>query len=66
MKELDLLLEHFIENHRRSLAEGSWPELEALLQTEDDVLWDWLQDPSGSGSDSPYRELLARIRSGKA
>ena len=62
MKELDILLERFIDIHQVTLADGSWPELEALLQTEDDVLWDWFQD----SSNSPYRELLEQIRRGRA
>ena len=61
MKELDMLLERFIDINEESLAEGSWPELEALLQTEDDVLWDWFQDSSAS----PYQELLDRICRGR-
>jgi antitoxin CptB len=65
MKELDILLERFIINHQESLADGSWPELEALLQTEDDVLWDWFQDSTKPGA-SCYRELLERIRCGSS
>ena len=61
MKELDILLEQFIENHQESLVDGLWPELETLLQTEDDVLWDWLQDTSSPGA-SRYRKLLEQIR----
>ena len=60
MKELDILLERFIENNQESLADGSWPELEALLRTEDDVLWDWFQD-SSSPAASRYQKLLNRI-----
>ena len=63
MKELDILLEQFIDNHQESLAGGSWPELEALLRTEDDLLWDWFQDSSNPAA-SRYRELLDQIRRG--
>ena len=63
MKELDILLERFIDNHQDSLADGSWPDLEALLQTEDDVLWDWFQDSSNPDA-SRYQELLVQIRRG--
>lgn len=63
MKELDILLERFIEIEEPALYQGSWPELETLLQKEDDVLWDWLQDDSIPGA-SPYRDLLCRIRNG--
>jgi succinate dehydrogenase flavin-adding protein (antitoxin of CptAB toxin-antitoxin module) len=61
MKELDILLERFIANQQQSLADGSWPEFESLLQTEDDVLWDWLQDVSHPGA-APYRQILEQIR----
>ena len=61
MKELDVLLEHFLVVHRVALAEGQWPELELLLQAEDDVLWDGLQNPAASSA-LPYCELLKRIR----
>ena len=63
MKELDILLERFIDNHQDTLADGSWPDLEALLQTEDDVLWDWFQDSSNPDA-SRYQELLVQIRRG--
>jgi len=61
MKELDVLLERFIQRRMRELEEGRWPELEALLDAEDDQLWDWLQNPGAAAT--PYRELLVRIRS---
>ena len=60
MKELDILLERFIDNHLESLADGSWPDFEDLLQTEDDVLWDWFQD-SANPAASRYQELLDQI-----
>jgi len=63
MKELDILLERFIDNHQESLAGGAWPEFEALLKTEDDLLWDWFQDSSNPAA-SRYRELLDQIRRG--
>ena len=65
MKELDVLLEKFLADHQAALSEGSWPQLESLLQTEDDILWDWLQNPATTAA-SPYRELLARIRNDPA
>jgi len=61
MKELDLLLERFIDKHRDALCAGQWPELETLLELEDDRLWDWLQNPAVSDA-SAYRELLEWIR----
>jgi antitoxin CptB len=64
MKELDVLLERFITVNEPSLAEGAWPELESLLETEDDTLWDWFQHP-GSSEARPYRDLLKEICDGQ-
>lgn len=61
MKELDVLLERFIDHHEDRLAQGEWPEFEALLETEDDRLWAWLRDPE-AGSVGPYSGLLESIR----
>ena len=63
MKELEVLLDRFLERQRESLAEGCWPELESLLNVEDDLLWDWLQNPAAQRA-APYRMLLERIRDG--
>jgi antitoxin CptB len=63
MKELDLLLESFLEQNRQALANGSWPEFEALLQNEDDVFWSWVQYPDQSDAVT-YRGILKRIRHG--
>ena len=65
MKELDVLLERFLDGHERQLAAGAWPEFEALLQSEDNLLWDWLQHPAHAGS-APFRQLLREIRHGTA
>jgi succinate dehydrogenase flavin-adding protein (antitoxin of CptAB toxin-antitoxin module) len=65
MKELDLLLERFIERHSNALATGRWPEFEALLEREDDQLWDWLQNPAAQGAQR-FRDLLECIRHGSA
>ncbi len=64
MKELDVLLERFISAHEESLAEGAWPEFESLLDTEDDRLWDWFQNPD-SGDARSYGALLREICRGK-
>jgi antitoxin CptB len=63
MKELDVLLERFLCTHRQALAAGRWPELETLLESEDDLLWDWLQNPAAERA-APWRPLLERIRHG--
>jgi succinate dehydrogenase flavin-adding protein (antitoxin of CptAB toxin-antitoxin module) len=61
MKELDVLLEGFVDAHLEDLSAGQWPELEPLLQHEDDMLWDWLQNPAVPGA-AAYRKLLESIR----
>ena len=58
-----MLLERFIERQAAGLAAGDWPELEALLDTEDDLLWKWLMNPSAARA-GPYRRLLESIRGG--
>ena len=65
MKELDILLERFIDQQKQALDEGRWPEFESLLQNEDDVLWDWLQAPADPAA-ARYRKLLEQIRHGAA
>jgi succinate dehydrogenase flavin-adding protein (antitoxin of CptAB toxin-antitoxin module) len=60
MKELDILLERFLAENERTLLEGGWPELEGLLETEDDILWDWFQNPEAVAS-GPYGKLLKAI-----
>ena len=61
MKELDVLLDRFLRAEREELASGGWPDFESLLEQEDDILWDWLMNPSLEGA-AGYRELLERIR----
>ena len=61
MKELDILLERFVSDRSLDLEAGEWPEFEALLAEEDDLLWDLLQDPGTHGGEA-YRALLAEIR----
>ena len=61
MKELDVLLDAFVRKNADILMLGNWPELEALLSQEDDVLWDWIQNPDHSAA-SEFHLLLSRIR----
>ena len=56
MKELDVLFEAFFERNQRALAEGGWPQLEALLEQEDDVLYDWI-----SGRNLPDNPQLIEL-----
>lgn len=61
MKELDILLQLFTAGHQKELINGAWPELEDLLQTEDDLLWDWLMNPSSQEA-GRFGKLLDEIR----
>lgn len=61
MKELDVLLEAFLEREADTLAEGGHPQLESLLAAEDDILWDWLQGRGGPDS-AEQQALLDAIR----
>jgi len=58
MKELDVLFEKFFETQSESLRDGGWPQLEGLLEQEDDVLFDWI-----SGRNLPRDpDLLSLIK----
>ena len=58
MKELDMLFEAFFAEQASHLLNGAWPELEALLEQEDDVLFDWV-----SGRNLPAEPtMLALIK----
>lgn len=61
MKELDVMLEAFLESHRQALQQGDYPDLEAFLAAEDDQLWDWMQRRQ-SPPHPQWRELVALIR----
>lgn len=62
MKELDILLEQFVGQNADAITRGEWPELEEMLSSEDDLLWDWIQDP-GTALNPAYRDILEQIRS---
>lgn len=61
MRELEILLERFLLRESEPLTDGDWPELEALLDCEDDRLWDWFQGRSDADS-KPFDDLIAAIR----
>jgi succinate dehydrogenase flavin-adding protein (antitoxin of CptAB toxin-antitoxin module) len=63
MKELDVMLEAFLAHNKAALSAGDWPELEALLNSEDDQLWDWLQGRAES-PDVELRGVVDAIRRG--
>ncbi len=43
MKELDVLLESFLQENLEILKSGSWENFEEFLDQEDDLIWAWLQ-----------------------
>ncbi len=65
MKELDVLLEDFLQRNSTGLQDGDWPELENLLALEDDALWDSLLN-STDRADTRFLPLLASISRGAA
>ena len=63
MKELDVLLEAFISNNYDQLEQGGYPQLEALLNEQDDEIWSWIQ--CLTRPDSPaYQKLIETIKHG--
>lgn len=64
MKELDVLLESFLQANEAEIATGRWPQLERLLEFEDDVLWDTLRGP-GRSPDPALDDLIDAIRDAK-
>ncbi len=61
MKELDFLLEGFLERESQALEEGGWPAFETLLECEDDQLWDWFQGRTPAPTHE-LRKLVDAIR----
>lgn len=61
MKELDILLERFLDEQSKALEDGRWPALEQLLEWEDDVFWDCIQNPARVSNDV-QRSLIVEIR----
>ena len=57
------MLAAFVARESEALADGHWAGFEALLQTEDDQLWDWLQG-RGRPEDSEIGEIIEAIRRG--
>lgn len=61
MKELDFMLNRFVDRHWEASSEAERAQLWQLLECEDDQLWDWL---SGRFTcpDENLSELVERIR----
>lgn len=58
---MDVLLSAFIGAHESALRAGSFPEIEAFLELEDDVLWDCLRQ-EGEASEPKFDHLISAIR----
>lgn len=63
MKELDVLLEAFVARRQAALERGEYPEMEDLLATEDDLLWDWIQQPRTCPPER-FAPLISELRRG--
>jgi antitoxin CptB len=61
MKELDIILERFLEREKSGLEDGKWPEFERFLRAEDDQLWDWFQQKV-IPEDPAFQELARVLR----
>ena len=61
MRELEILLERFLLREEAALSGGGWPAFEALLDSEDDQLWDWFQGKAAP-DDPRLQELVDTIR----
>lgn len=63
MKELDILLEYFLEANRQALQAGAYSQLEDLLAQEDDQIWAWIQRIK-EPENHQFRVLIDTIRRG--
>ena len=61
MKELDVLLESFLERQRAPLERGEWPQFETFLETEDNQLWEWIRNGHPT-EPTAYPDLIDAIR----
>nr|WP_282571229.1 succinate dehydrogenase assembly factor 2 [Methylonatrum kenyense] len=61
MKELDLLLERFLEHGYAESSEVEKDAFEALLARQDDELWDWFYQ-GREPDDAALQRLVQRIR----
>jgi antitoxin CptB len=61
MKELDVLLEAFLEQHQEELKSGGLVDFENFLDQEDDRIWHWLQKQSTPPNEQ-FQALVKLIR----
>lgn len=60
-RELDALLDGWLEAHHTSLDEGQFAAFDALLDQQDPVLWDWLMGYA-EPTRAEWRAIVAEIR----
>ncbi len=61
MREMDMLLERWLDAHFSSANPAVRGHFAALLQTEDDLLWDWLMG-KGAPAEAERAALIEQIR----
>ncbi len=61
MREMDMLLERWLDTHFASASASVKSHFAALLQTEDDLLWDWLMG-KGAPDNVERAALITQIR----
>ncbi|TDJ33639.1 MAG: hypothetical protein E2O56_03510 [Gammaproteobacteria bacterium] len=61
MQELDILLSRFLERDFADQAEPVQEAFRGLLDSEDDVLWDWLSGRA-QPDDEELRDVVRRVR----
>jgi antitoxin CptB len=61
MREMDMLLERWLDRHYVPASAAVRADFAALLSTEDDLLWDWLMG-KGAPSNAAQAQLIAAIR----
>lgn len=65
MKELDVLLEHYLEHEYPHASEAERRAFRALLDCQDPVLWDYVMEreqPEGEETRSVVRKLVSALR----
>jgi antitoxin CptB len=61
MREMDMLLEHWLDRHYANATPAVRADFAALLKTEDDQLWDWLMGKSAPSA-AAQAALITAIR----
>jgi antitoxin CptB len=61
MREMDMLLERWLDARYSHIDAPRQAAFQALLKTEDDLLWDWMMG-KGEPSDLLQAELIVEIR----